>query len=120
MDFKLYGGYMDLKQVKKELKNNNRFYKENYNYTHNIDFLLNCLMDYDLISEFEIKNNKIIIKPYLNSNWYNLYIEKNYKSVFLISIIFKEIVIYSDCQTIKINDFFLDMKEILFNFYEKY
>jgi len=109
-----------LNNIKKELKKY-KLYNKSVEYKRNINFLLNALIDKDLILNYEIKENKIIINNYFNDNWINLYVEKNYRSEFLISVNIEKIVIFSNIGTIKINDnLYLNIENILFNYYEYY
>ncbi len=112
---------MDLKEIKKELKENYKYYSESEIYKSNIDFLLNCLNENDLINTIEIKENEIVVKTLFNSNWFHLYIMDNYKSNFFVGVIFNEIVIYKNYYTININEMLFDMKNyLLSSYYERY
>lgn len=112
---------MLIENIKSDLKNY-KFY-DNCNYKENINFLLECLDNYKLIKNVEFKDNEITINIYDNNNYFNLYVVDmdNYISNFFMSVIFNKIVIYKDIQTIKINDFILNMDLFLFSsFYEYY
>lgn len=110
---------MDLSKIKKELINNNEFYNSDYNnytYRNSINLLLNHLIDYDLINNYEIKNNEIIIHCF-DKGWIHLYSNRTC----LLCVKIEKIIIYNDYRTIRINDnLLLNLSELLFNFYEFY